>query len=699
VDDDGRMYAEDIDSDQLILVDKASGAGTVIGSLGFDANFGQGMTFDPVSERLYIAAFNNYRFRSELRIADRTTGATTVVGPLGAAFPADLVQLGWLAIPGAGGVPWLTLEPRRGVVAPGASLDVVVRLNASALNGGDYDASLIVRGNDVATPEVEVPVAIRVTGIPHIVVSQARLNFGPVFVGGMAKKPLLVVNTGTDVLTVSGLSIGGDYTIDVSSGFTLRPDESQSLLVTFAPTTPGAHPASLTITSNDPVAGNFVVDLQGEGEEPPVIAVTPPSLDESLDPGELVTRQITIDNSAGAADLVWDIGSRYADDARDAAPPPDATNLETMLASLEIYHSHVTALVPNRWDFFDGEIGDNILDGGYDMYDAGNMLSTDLVGSFLEYFDSTVVSSPAFGFGGRYFTRKYPGLFVLAAEMNGVDAFEVSGGLGADGEGSVDGTVMHARMAGSDFYGFVKRVWDAGDPSVNHLIIVQDAPSAAHEFSMDTNNDFHRVYNLSGAHRLFHVVYSGWDGFYVDDAHTYDIMVTFLAALGLSPRWLAMTPASGVVPPGESATVDVLMDATDLAGAYRAHLVVSSNDPLRPQVVVPVSLMVDSTALASMDEPASVPTRFELHANRPNPFNPTTTIAYDLPRDARVRLVIFDVHGREVRELVDAAKPAGRHLAAWDGRNARSEPVASGVYFYRLIAGDFVQTKKMVLLK
>jgi len=94
-----------------------------------------------------------------------------------------------------------------------------------------------------------------------------------------------------------------------------------------------------------------------------------------------------------------------------------------------------------------------------------------------------------------------------------------------------------------------------------------------------------------------------------------------------------------------------------------------------------------------------VPTRYQLHANRPNPFNPTTTIAYDLPRSGHVRLVIYDVRGKEVAQLVSANQPAGRHVATWDGRSAKSEPAASGVYFYRLEAGDFVQTKKMVLLK
>ena len=85
---------------------------------------------------------------------------------------------------------------------------------------------------------------------------------------------------------------------------------------------------------------------------------------------------------------------------------------------------------------------------------------------------------------------------------------------------------------------------------------------------------------------------------------------------------------------------------------------------------------------------------YELKQNFPNPFNPITTIDYALPSRSEVSLIIFDLRGREVVRLVDEEKPAGLHSARWDASNA-----SSGIYFYRLTAGDFVQTRKMVLLK
>ncbi len=92
--------------------------------------------------------------------------------------------------------------------------------------------------------------------------------------------------------------------------------------------------------------------------------------------------------------------------------------------------------------------------------------------------------------------------------------------------------------------------------------------------------------------------------------------------------------------------------------------------------------------------------QFELNANTPNPFNPRTTINYAVPHDAQVRLTIYDVTGRLVRTLVNdyQAGPV-RYETVWDGTNDLGMAVASGMYIYRIEAGDFVQAKRMTLLK
>jgi len=94
-----------------------------------------------------------------------------------------------------------------------------------------------------------------------------------------------------------------------------------------------------------------------------------------------------------------------------------------------------------------------------------------------------------------------------------------------------------------------------------------------------------------------------------------------------------------------------------------------------------------------------LPTRFGLSQNYPNPSNPETNIAYQLPVTCEVRLAIYNLAGQLVKTLVSGRKEAGYHTAHWDGRDNLGKQVASGIYFYRLQAGKFSQTKKMVLLK
>ena len=101
---------------------------------------------------------------------------------------------------------------------------------------------------------------------------------------------------------------------------------------------------------------------------------------------------------------------------------------------------------------------------------------------------------------------------------------------------------------------------------------------------------------------------------------------------------------------------------------------------------------------AGLDD-GTLPVRFALHANAPNPFGPLTTIRFDLPRPSNVRLDVYDITGRRVRTLVEETLPAGSRNIIWDGRDDRGNPTASGVYFYRFDAGSYRETKKMTLLK
>ena len=179
------------------------------------------------------------------------------------------------------------------------------------------------------------------------------------------------------------------------------------------------------------------------------------------------------------------------------------------------------------------------------------------------------------------------------------------------------------------------------------------------------------------------------------------------------------------VPEGEPASVQEtsllaassnhLGDAVEtLSSRDSASVTLAGPDTLRLRFSVPplgeglvreFFLVVEATlealrpsglAPAAIAKPA-VPTRFALHQNRPNPFHAGTTIHFDLPAGAMVRLEVFDVLGRRVRRLAHRWYPPGFHAVEWDARGAGGEPVGPGVYFYRIQAGANRDGKKMLL--
>ena len=94
-----------------------------------------------------------------------------------------------------------------------------------------------------------------------------------------------------------------------------------------------------------------------------------------------------------------------------------------------------------------------------------------------------------------------------------------------------------------------------------------------------------------------------------------------------------------------------------------------------------------------------IPLKYLLHQNYPNPFNPVTTLRYDLPEDALVNITIYDMMGRQISTLVSSLQSTGYKSIQWNGTNDAGQPVSAGVYLYKIQAGDYSQTKKMVLLK
>ncbi len=541
---------------------------------------------------------------------------------------------------------WLSLPILSGEVEAGSSATIDVDLDATGLNGGTYEAELTLENNDPDNELLLIPVAIEVTGAADIEVTPETMSFGTQFVGYDANETITITNEGTDILNVTDIQLtNSDFSVSTTS-FSLDPGVSQDVTVTYNPSAEGSDNSELQISSNDVDESTLTVQLTGDGVMPPEISVNPDSIGVGLLSGEMSTQLLTIDNSSGGSDLEYEIliGPKVDVAVLDASPEfegseehfvekhldeilddqsyiysvQEPTNptleisnvddvfLTDFLDALEENSETLTSLIPGRYEFSGGETGFSISDGGGDMYDGGNYLTTETRLS-IAYTNGVIQTATALN-DGAYVTDKYPGLFVFAGDVSNVSYFEIYGNLGADGRGNVDGSVLSVSRGGREYLGFVKRVYNAGDPSVNHLVIVENSGDLAHTFSTNTNSDLHQVTGLENSEALYYLLYAGSNGTYINDDTTLDIMNAFIDVVEeAGNNFLSVSTTAGTIAAGSSTDIEVVFDATDLeVGLYEAALNIESNDPENDGLVVPVAMEVSILYPAIVVSPDSI---------------------------------------------------------------------------------------------
>ncbi|MFH1850912.1 MAG: DUF5689 domain-containing protein [Candidatus Neomarinimicrobiota bacterium] len=146
-------------------------------------------------------------------------------------------------------------------------------------------------------------------------------------------------------------------------------------------------------------------------------------------------------------------------------------------------------------------------------------------------------------------------------------------------------------------------------------------------------------------------------------------------------------------PPAVGAAIDSII------GWVYHHFDTYSDTGVTVYKVVPIYVEDIYFPVVGVAENAPLPKQYALNQNYPNPFNPTTAIQFELADAQRVKMIVYDVLGRQVRTLVSSDMPAGTFTVVWDGNNNHGQMVSTGVYFVRLVAGDFVSVKKMTLLR
>lgn len=466
---------------------------------------------------------------------------------------------------------------------------------------GNYSGQIKITSNDPMRPSLLIPVNITVLSRPRLTLTPSALSFSSIYTGSTSSRTFAIQNTGNASLTVTSAVSSQPQFMLVSQTLpiTLASGESHTLSARFTPDSAASFSGLISLTTNPALTNVPALVVSGVGIDPPVIGVTPSSLALTLDKGRTADRDVTISNTGGS-NLSWQVAVN--------AVSSGSGSLSQILQRLNDHHESITDLIPDLYYFTEGETGSFISDGGLDMYDAGNYLRTNL-GSALPYSNEAILSHASLGTGGSYFTSKQDGLFVFTADMVGVSSFEIYGNLGADGYGVANGSVLTRTVGGVVYKGFFKGVSGAYDPSVNHLIIVEDRPGVSQTYSTNTDNDQHTVIGLSGAVRLYYLLFSRQNGGQVSEAMAGQIMDAFMqkVALPALPPWITFNPNSGTVNAGGSGNLNVRVRTQTLAeGTHSAQLRITSNDPVRSFVDVPLTVEVTPAEIAVSPESFSL---------------------------------------------------------------------------------------------
>ncbi|MEM9666158.1 MAG: S8 family serine peptidase, partial [Bacteroidota bacterium] len=559
IDGDGQMYAHEITTDVLMTVDKATGATTVLGPTGFDANFAQGMDFDLVTGRLYLAAYNDAGAGfGELRIADTETGLTTPVGLLPGA-----TEYGYLALPSVGFV-----EPNMlaGTINADRSVDVELVFDATGLFEGVYNAKVVVIADVAGQPEVIIPITMTVDAEGNIVVEPQAIDFPePLFIGLDDSDFFVVQNNGRAPLEVTVSLDDANFSVEPSTGdaltFTLPATTLEVFEVTFAPAVAGALTASVEVASDDADEGSLQVALSATGLEPPVAVIDPTEFDVVSFPGGMVTRTLTMTN-AGGNPLTF---SGFEDNivvpnAVLPGPVVLSEGFEGGIPETWTVQNNIETAV--TWGIQSDENMSNITGG---TGDAATINSDNF--AFTPY-DSELIT-PALTYGDTEFLRfKYNYRDATNPALGG-DVMDVD--ISTDG-GS---TWTNMRRYQDDLGGFFSL------PGLVEFIDLRPFVNVGEQYQVRW-----RYFREDGAA-------APWDWYaQIDDV---EIVEAF--------EWFTFAPMNGEIAPGESQEITLEFDATGLTdGTYTLDLTFQTNDPANPTVVVPINYQViDSNPVFTED--------------------------------------------------------------------------------------------------
>lgn len=622
----------------------------------------QMILFDNGNIDVYYADVDSASF-----LDNATIGIENADGSDGAqvAFNTDYVKDG-LALrfvkPAIALTPFIsTVDPLSGVVPAGGSRSLTVTLDATELNDGKYFDELVVSSNAPDKGNSTALFEFNVIGTPEIQVVPDALNFEPIFIGLSSEASFSIENIGSKTLEVSEITNGNtDFVLDIEAPLTLDPGESTSVFVTFSPSSIGTIEDEITFTSNDGFGNETIqVSLTGVGVDPPIIALSPEAIDLTLAKGQSATEIVTIVNNGGST-------LNYAVSPPSLSAAGDVALIAQQYVNPEFERLRSKKEPDNRVGapFLNASGGpgsfgyvwvDNNSEGpAYDFIDIstdGQLANVGADGDEtvalpfeFNFFGETqnTVTIAANGFltfaplvGNNFVNLPIPDVgnpnFFIAPLWSDI---EPQNGTGVFYKGTADYfIVQYENVPGFGFPPFLP----IPDPVTFQVILFPDGSFKMQYKNVDSTLRTTSTVGIEGPDGL-----SGLQVIFNNEYLTDGLAITFTP------------PVSGTLEPGESVDVPIEISAEQLeVGNYEGSVIVSSNDPVSPATIIPVTLevvpapeIVSFTLInADTDEPIGTLEEgdiIDLNDYPTNSFNAVANIG-----ELAVGSVVFDFNDEE----------------------------------------------------
>ena len=475
------------------------------------------------------------------------------------------------------GVPWITIDNTSDTVVSGDSTVLMVSMNTSQLNSGIYYTDLTINSNDPANQNIQIPCTMTINGSANISFSDACLHFGQVMQHSSAKDTLVITNTGCSNLIISSVYTTLPHFTLSSSYITLQPGQEYNLIVTFSPSVVGQLSDNITFVTN---IGNHTVCLTGHSVDASILSVSPSSFTKTINSCNDTISDILQIQNLGTGDLTYQVyGGRGLSGDSTVLIIRDSDPWSVDIAQYLFNNFGVTADVISS---------SQILAANFNIYDiiitVGNQTNT--------YYNS--ISSQIAKFSN--FAESGGILLHMLANYQ-VNTMTIAGNATY-----VYGNPESQNIIGEPGHPVVQGMSNPLNGSNASISYFTNLPANARVItrtnvtSLPTTIEYEIGSGLVLATGMMWEYHSSMSSYNISQM-MHNAFEYALATIGTSPSWLSFVYTADTVFGVGSTTITVEFNSTGIPnGVHHSNIIVYSNDPVNPQIIVPCTLTVNGAA-------------------------------------------------------------------------------------------------------